>query len=89
MSSKATSSKLSKSSSRRHRDLFIAKHKGKEIERQNDIAMRPARQKEELELELLQEETRKRLAEAHLVESLRNKRRLSGNIVTTKRSERS
>ena len=67
-SSKASSSKVSKSSSQRQRELLIAQHKREEIERQNEAALRLAKQKQELELEQLQEENRKRLAEAHLVE---------------------
>ena len=67
-SSKASSSKVSKSSSQRQRDLLIGKHKREEIERQNEAASRLAKQKQELELEQLQEENRKRLAQAHLVE---------------------
>ena len=66
-SSKVSSSKASKTSSQRQRDLLIAKHK-REVERQNEAALRHAKQKQELELEQLQEENRKRLAEAHLVE---------------------
>ena len=67
-SSKASSSKVSKSSSQRQRELLIAQHKREEIERQNEAALRLAKQKQELELEQLQEENRKRLAAAHLVE---------------------
>ena len=67
-SSKASSSKVSKTSSQRQRDLLIAKHEREEIERQNEAALRLAKQKQELELEQLQEENRKRLAQAHLVE---------------------
>ena len=67
-SSKAPSSKVSKTSSQRQRDLLIAKHKREEIERQNKAVLRLAKQKQELELKQLQEENRKRLAEAHLVE---------------------
>ena len=48
--------------------MLIAQHKREEIERQNEAALRLAKQKQELELEQLQEENRKRLAEAHLVE---------------------
>ena len=66
-SSKASSSKVSKTSSQRQRDLLIAKHKREENERQNEAALRLAKQKQELELEQLQEENRRRLAEAHLV----------------------
>ena len=68
ISSKASSSKVSKSSSQRQRELLIAQHKREEIERQNEAALRLAKQKQDLELEQLQEENRKRLAEAHLVE---------------------
>ena len=67
-SSKASSSKVSKSSSQRQRELLIAQHKREEVERQNEAALRLAKQKQELELEQLQEENRKRLAAAHLVE---------------------
>ena len=67
-SSKVPSSKASKNSSRRQGDLLIAKHKREELERQNEAALRLAKQKQELELEQLQEENRKRLAEAHPVE---------------------
>ena len=67
-SSKVSSSKASKTSSQRQRDLLIAKHEREEVERQNEAALRLARQKQELELEQLQEENRKRLAEAHLIE---------------------
>ena len=66
--SKVSSSKASKTSCQRQRDLLIAKHKREEVERQNEAALRLAKQKQELELEQLQEENRKRLAEAHLVE---------------------
>ena len=62
-SSIAASSKASKTSSQRQRDLLIAKHKREEVERQNEAALRLAKQ--ELELEQLQE-NRKRLAKAHL-----------------------
>ena len=67
-SSKVSSSKASKTSSQRQRDLLIAKHKREEVERQNEAALRLARQKQELELEQLQEENRKRLAESHVIE---------------------
>ena len=63
-SSKTSSSKVSKISCQLQQDLFIAKHKREEVERQNEDAL----QQQELELEQLQEENRKRLAEAHLVE---------------------
>ena len=48
--------------------MLIAKHKREEIERQNEAALRLAKRKQELQLKQLQEENRKRLAEAHLVE---------------------
>ena len=67
-SSKTSSSKASKTSSQRQRDLLIAKHKREEVERQNEAALRLAKQKQELELKQLQVENRKRLAEAHLGE---------------------
>ena len=50
-SSKASSSKTSKTSSQRQRDLLIAKHKREEAERQNEAALRLAKQKQELELD--------------------------------------
>ena len=59
---------MSKSSSQKHREWLIAQHKREEIERQNEVAIRLAKQKQELELEQLKEENRKGLAEAHLVE---------------------
>ena len=68
ISSKASGSKVSKCSSQREREMLIAKQKREEIERQNEAALRLAKQKQELELEQLHEESRKRLAEAHLVE---------------------
>ena len=51
-SSQASSSKLSKSSRQRQRDVFIAQHKREEIEKQNEAALRLAKRKQELELEL-------------------------------------
>ena len=67
-SSKATGNKVLKTSSQRQRDWLFAKHRREEVERQNEAALRLAKQKQELELEQLQEENRKRLAEANLVE---------------------
>ena len=66
-SSKVFSSKVSKSSSQRQRELLIAQHKQEETERQNEAVLRLAKQKPEVEIEQLQE-NRKRLAAAHLVE---------------------
>ena len=68
ISSKASSSKVSKSSSQRQRELLIAQQKREEIERQNEATVQLANQKQELEVEQLPEENRKRLAEAHFVE---------------------
>ena len=99
-SSKASSSKLSKTSSQRQRDLIIAQQRREEIEKQNEASLRLVRQKQELKLERqeleiekmreeqerlrnqqerlrkeqelrvleLEEENRKRLAEATLAE---------------------
>ena len=49
-SSKASSSKLSKTSSQRQRDLIIAQQRREEIEKQNEASLRLAKQKQELEL---------------------------------------
>ena len=46
----------SRTSSQRQRDLLIAKQRKEEIERQNEAALRIAKQQQELELERLQEE---------------------------------
>ena len=43
-SSRASSSKVSKSSSQRQRELLIAQHKREEVERQNEAALRLAKQ---------------------------------------------
>ena len=66
-SSKA-SKVASKTSSQRHRDLLVAQQRREEIERQNEAALRLTRQKQELELSMLEEENRKKLAEATLEE---------------------
>ena len=50
-SSKATSSKISKTSNQRQRDLIIAQQRREEIERQNEATLRLAKQKQQLELE--------------------------------------
>ena len=50
-SSKASSSKLSKTSSQRQRDLIIAQQRQEDIEKQNEASLRLAKQKQELELE--------------------------------------
>ena len=44
-SSKASSRKVSKTSSQRQRDLLIAKHRREEVERQNEAALRRAKQR--------------------------------------------
>ena len=48
--------------------MIIAKHRREEIERPNEAALRLAKQTQELDFEQLQDENRKQLAEAHLVE---------------------
>ena len=50
-SSKGTSSKISKTSSQRQRDIIIAQQRREEIERQNEATLRLAKQKQQLELE--------------------------------------
>ena len=67
-SSKASCSKVSKFPVKENANCLLLSIKRVEIERQNKAALRLAKQKQELELEQLQEENRKRLAEAHLVE---------------------
>ena len=54
--STAKTSRQSRTSSQRQRDLLIAKQRKEEIERQNEAALRIAKQQQELELERLQEE---------------------------------
>ena len=49
-SSKASSSKLSKTSSQRQRDLIIAQQRREEIEKQHEASLRLAKQKQEVEL---------------------------------------
>ena len=56
----------SKTSSQRKRDYVIAKMKREEIEKQNEATMRLAKQKERMELDEVEENNRKRLAEAPL-----------------------
>ena len=67
-SSSKTSKVASKTSSQRQRDLLVAQQRREEIERQNEAALRLARQRQELELLTLEEENRKKLAEATLEE---------------------
>ena len=59
---------MSTSSSQRQSESLIAQHKREEIKTAKRSALRLAKQKQELELEQLHEEYRKRLAKAHLVE---------------------
>ena len=56
----------SKTYSQRKHDYVIAKMKRKEIEKQNEAAIRLAKQKKQMELDELEENNRKRLAEANL-----------------------
>ena len=54
--STSRTSRQSRTSIQRQRDLLIAKQRKEEIERQNEAALRLAKQQQELELERLQEE---------------------------------
>ena len=54
--SASRTSRQSRTSSQRQRDLLIAKQRKEEMERQNEAALRFAKQQQELELERLQEE---------------------------------
>ena len=58
----------SKTSSQRKHDYVIANMKREEIEKQNEAAIRLAKQKKQMELDELEENNRKRLAEATLQE---------------------
>ena len=58
----------SKTSSQRQHDYVIAKMKREEIEKQNEAAIRLAKQKKPMKLDELEENNRKRLAEATLQE---------------------
>ena len=58
----------SKTSSQRKHDYVIAKMKREEIEKQNEAAIRLAKQKKQMEIDELDEDNRKRLAEATLQE---------------------
>ena len=58
----------SKTSSKRKHDYLIAKMKREEIEKQTEAAIRLAKQKKKMELDELEENNRKRLAEATLQE---------------------
>ena len=54
--SSAKTSRQSRTSSQRQRDFLIAKQRREEIEKQNEAALRIAKQQQELELERLQQE---------------------------------
>ena len=54
--SSAKTSRQSRTSNQRQRDLLIAKQRREEIEKQNEAALRIAKQQQELELERLQQE---------------------------------
>ena len=58
----------SKTSTQRKHDSVVAKMKREEIEKQNEAAIRLAKQKKQMELDELEENNRKRLAEATLQE---------------------
>ena len=58
----------SKTSSQRKHGYVIAKMKREEIEKQNEAAIRLAKQKKQMEIEELEKNNRKRLAEATLQE---------------------
>ena len=58
----------SKRSSQRKEDYVIAKMKSEEIEKQNEAAVRLAKQKKQMELDELEKNIRKLLAEATLQE---------------------
>ena len=58
----------SKTSSQRKHDYVIAKMKREETEKQNEAAIRLAKQKKQMELDELEENNRKQLAEATLEE---------------------
>ena len=77
---KGTSSKISKTSSQRQRDLIIAQQRREEIERQNEATLRLAKQKQQLELEQQELELQKlRKEQALRVEELEeeNRRKLA------------
>ena len=64
----SSSKTSSKTSSQRKHDYVIAKMKREEIEKQNEAAIRLAKQKKQMEIDELEENNRKRLAEATLQE---------------------
>ena len=58
----------SKTSSQRKHDYVIAKKKRVEIEKQNEAAIRLAKQKKQMEIDEMEENNRKRLADTTLQE---------------------
>ena len=58
----------SKTSSQPKQDFVIAEMKREKIEKQNEAAIRLAKQKKQMELDELEENNKKRLAEASLQE---------------------
>ena len=82
-SSKATSSKISKTSSQRHCNLIIAQQRREAIESQNEATRRLAKQKQQLELEQLELELKMRKEQALRVEELEeeNRRKLAEAIL--------
>ena len=84
-SSKVSSSKMSKTSSQRQQDLVIDQQRRAEIEKQNEAALRLAKQKQQLELEHQELELLKlRKEQALRVEELEeeNRRKLAEAILT-------
>ena len=84
-SSKVSSTKMSKTSSQRQRDLVIAQQRRAKIEKQNEVALRLAKQKQQLELEQQELEPLKlRKEQALRVEELEeeDRRKLAGATLT-------
>ena len=83
-SNKVSSSKMSKTSSQRQRDLIIAQQRREEIEKQNESTLRLAKQKQQLEIEQQELELQKlRKEQALRVEELEeNRRKLAGATLT-------
>ena len=75
-SNKVSSSKMSKTSSQRQRDLIIAQQRREEIEKQNEATLRLAKQKQQLEIEQQELELQKlRKEQALRVEELEEENR--------------
>ena len=84
-SSKATSSKVSKTYRQRQRDLIIAQQQREEIEMQNEAIIRLAKQKQQLEIEQQDIELQRlRMEQALSVEELEeeNSRKLAEATLT-------